>query len=79
MAQPYKHTLKKRERYFNAPVLQVGLKAGEAPKDGDLGLRYNCMGGRGGVETEGGKGGCHVTGRGSPGCLQGAHQNTWIT
>lgn len=41
----------------------------------DLGLRYNCMGGRGGVETEGGKGGCHVTGRGSPGCLQGAHQN----
>ena len=28
-----------------------------------------------GVETEGGKGGCHVTGRGSPGCLKGAHQN----
>lgn len=47
MAQPYKHTLKKRERYFNELVLQVRQKAGEAPKDGDQGLRHNCMAERG--------------------------------
>lgn len=28
-----------------------------------------------GVKMEGGKDGCHVTERGSPGCLQGTYQN----
>lgn len=51
MARPYKHTLKKRERYFNALVLQNELKAGEIPRNGDEGPRYDCMGGRGRCEN----------------------------
>lgn len=65
MAQPYKHTLKKKERYFNALVVQDGLKAGEAPKDGDWESRYNCTGGRGSCRNGGGKGDWHVTERGA--------------
>ena len=45
-AQPCTHTLKKRERYFNAPVIGGGLKAGEAQGDGGQGPRCKCSGER---------------------------------
>lgn len=77
MARPYMHTLKKGERYFSALVLQDGLRSWRGSQGWRPGTRYHWWVGEEGVDTEGGKGGCHVTGRGRPGCLQGTHQNMW--